>query len=152
MWMAEVSSGRRVTGRLLVAVGLVWIFWGFFGEVIELQMGRRLLSLPILPGIVLFFVGRSLIRRSRRKPLPAGGKIKAETPLPRPEPRVSAPGPTREIDRRNPRPVAEPDESEVMVEAFEIPEPELSTSAGTGARKTSAEMVAEARKRFGIGS
>ena len=144
--MAEVSRGRRVLGRLLTALGLAWIFWGFLGPAFESGFGNSLVDVPIFPGIVMFFIGRVLSgggRRRRTKPQ-EDTSTEARVP-PRPEPRVRpAPIPERTIAK--PVPATEPDAvSEVILEAFEAPEPDLAVPA----RKTSAEMVAEARERFG---
>ena len=147
--MAEVSRGRGIFGRLLAAIGLVWVFWGFFGSVIGLQFGRDLVALPILPGLVIFFLGRALARRASRGELSSRGEATAEDQSPPPDPRVR-PSPVPEPIRLEAEAVPEPDRvSDVIVGAFEPPEPELSVPDYPATRKSSAEMVAEARQRYG---
>ena len=62
-----MSNGtqRGRIGRFLTAIGFVWIFWAVITSmgILDLQFGRSFVSVPILPGIILLFVGR-LIRRS----------------------------------------------------------------------------------------
>lgn len=153
--MAEVSPKRAVIGRVTAAFGLAWIFWAFFGEVIGLQLGRTLLSVPILPGIALLFIGRAISRGSRVRPgseaEPLGRPLGTQTrrrpvetmprsPSPRPRP---SPPPVRP-ESMTPEP-----ERDAMA-AFEgIAEDIAEAVEGTTVRKTSAEMIAEARERFG---
>jgi hypothetical protein len=149
--MAEMSRGRGVFGRLLTALGLAWVFWGFFGPVIGRQFGNSFVDLPPLPGIVIFFIGRALTRgggRGESRPQ-QDTRPEAQAP-PRLEPPVR-PAPAPERTTQELRPVAEPVAlSEVMLEAPpEGSEPDLPVSDAVAIRKTSAEMVAEARKRYG---
>ena len=148
--MAEISRGRGIFGRLLAGFGLVWVFWGFFGSVIGSQFGNDLVDLPILPGIVVFFLGRALTRGTRRVEPSAQPETPAETRVPpRPETRVRS-SPVREKTRLEVPPVLEPASvAEDIVEALEAPEPRSSMLDGRSTRKTSAEMVAEARERYG---
>lgn len=146
--MAEVSRGRGIFGRLLAALGVAWVFWGFLGPVIGLQFGSSLVDLPILPGIVIFFIGRALNRGSRRDASTPEQDVPKEAPVPpRPEPRVRpAPVPERPVREPSPEPVAI---SEVILDSFEAPEHDLPDPDDIPVRKTSAEMVAEARRRYG---
>lgn len=148
--MAEGSRGRGIFGRLLAALGLAWVFWAFLGPTIGLQFGNALADLPILPGIVIFFIGRALSRGRRGDESTPQQDTSTELPAPpRPEPRVG-PAPKPERAPREPLPMTEPlAVSDVMIEVFESPEPDLPVPDEMSMRKTSAEMVAEARKRFG---
>lgn len=155
--MAEASPKRAVVGRVTAAFGLAWIFWAFFGEVIGLQLGRTLLSLPILPGIALLFIGRAISRGSRVRPgsgpeaEPPGRPLGTQTRR-RPvetTPRSSSPRPRPSPPPVRPEPMTPEPETEAMA-AFEgIAEEIAEALEGTTVRKTSAEMIAEARERFG---
>lgn len=163
--MAEVSRGQNVFGRLLTAAGLVWVFWAFFGEVIELELGRRLVSLPVFPGIVLLFIGRAIARGARRGEIETRQRPSTSQTDTRPEPRRSRPSPapakrpeTRvELEPAAPPPVTpEPAERsgrapspEVMIGSLGRSGDGSSDAEKTPVRKTSAEMVAEARARYG---
>jgi len=148
--MAEVSRGRGIFGRLLVAVGLAWVFWGLFGPAIGVQFGNSLVDLPILPGIVILFIGRSLSRGNRRRsPEPQHDAPTGVRVPPRPESRAR-PAPIPETNMREPRSATETAAvPEVILGAFEVPEPDLPAPDELPIRRTSAEMVAEARERFG---
>ena len=147
--MAEVSRGRGIFGRLLAGIGLVWVFWGFFGSVIGQQFGNDLANLPILPGIVIFFLGRALARRPRKEPS-AQREVPTETRAPRRPGAQVRPSPVRHQTRPEASLAPEPaGVSEVIDETFEAPEPRMSMLDGHFTRKTSAEMVAEARERYG---
>ena len=148
--MAEVSRSRRVLGRLFAGLGLAWIFWGFLGPAFESGFGNNFVDVPIFPGIVMFFIGRVLSGGGRRRRSEPQEDTPTEVGIPpRPEPRVRpAPIPERSIAK--PVPATEPDAvSEVILEAFEVPESDLTVPGEVPPRKTSAEMVAEARERFG---
>lgn len=124
--------------------------WGFFGPAIGLQFGNPFVDVPVLPGIVIFFIGRALSRRSTQGASRPQRDTPTENRVPsRPEPRVKpAPMPERSI--QEPLPETEPVEvSEVIFEALESPEPDLTVPGEMPNRKTSAEMVAEARERYG---
>ena len=137
-------------GRLLAAIGLVWVFWGFFGAVIGLQFGNDLLRLSPLPGIVIFFLGRALARRAQRGELSPKRESPSEAQVPaRLEPQTT-PSPVRERSPQEPPAAPQsPGVAEVIMETFEPPEPQESLLEAPGSRKTSAEMVREARERFG---
>lgn len=147
--MAEVSRGRGIFGRLLTAFGFVWLLWSFFGELVTLELGATPIDLPLLPGFVFLFLGRALSRGARRRPIESTSD---ESPRPqsrRPaQPRVQPKPSPRESILERPEPVVEDQVmiEEVMVQALETDEAPV--SEGTAARKSSAEMVAEARQRF----
>ena len=147
--MAEVSRGRGVFGRLLAGSGLIWVVWGFFGSLIGRQFGIDLVDLPILPGLVIFFLGRALARGAGRgEPSPQREPAETQAP-PRSEPRVR-PSPVREKPRLEVPPMPEPAVvPEVIVEAFEPTDAQPPIVEAMPARKSSAEMVAEARERYG---
>lgn len=150
--MAEVSRGRTVFGRLLTALGFVWVFWSLFGDLVTLELGTTPVSLPLLPGFVFLFVGRALSRGARRQsaPEPVEQQRPART-APMPAPRtVEPPPPPSRPKFEAPMPIVEEDQvamEEVMTEAMEAELERMSD--GSEVRKTSAEMVAEARQRFG---
>lgn len=150
--MDEVSRGRTVFGRLLTALGFVWLFWSLFGDLVTFELGTTPINLPLLPGLVFLFVGRALSRGARRRvdPAPAEQQRPATT-VPRPAPRSVEPSPSPSRPTYEaPMPIVEQDQvaiEEVMTEAMEAELQRISD--GTEVRKTSAEMVAEARQRFG---
>ena len=150
--MAEVSRGRTVFGRLLTAIGFVWLFWALFGDLVTLELGTTPINLPLLPGFVLLFVGRAVSRGSRREPEPAPvEQPRRPRTFSMPTPRSTQPPPSP--SRPKPEltvPIVEEDQvamEEVMTEAMEAELERMSD--GSEVRKTSAEMVAEARQRFG---
>lgn len=148
--MAENATRGRI-GRGLTALGIAWIIWSFISGsgLIDLEFANRFVNVPLLPGIALVFLGRVLGRNARRaesrddsaeqatspvSPTPAS---RTPAPKPRPEPRVSI--------ERAPEP-----EARILSEAVSGMEEEIADAVDlSGTRKTSAEMVAEARKRFG---
>lgn len=148
--MAEGSRGRGIFGSLLAGSGLIWVLWGFFGSSIGRQFGIDLVDLPIFPGLVIFFLGRALARGSGRGEPSSRRESPAGTQAPpRPEPQVR-PSPVREKPRLEAPPVPEhAGVSEVIIEAFEAPEKQPPIVDAMLARKTSAEMVADARERYG---
>lgn len=142
------DSRQRMLGRLITALGLVWILWSIFtgSGLIDLELADELVGLPILPGIVLLFIGRLIGRGQRRAEEPEAEEHASASPATTRRPAPQRPTPTRvlEIESR-PEP-----EAEAVVEAMENMGEEIAEAIGqTGKRKTSAEMVAEARERFG---
>lgn len=145
--MAEnVVRGRL--GRILTAVGIIWIIWSFISGsgLIDLQFGNTFVDLPLLPGIVLVFLGRVLGRNSGGTRAEDEAQVTSDpapaeappAPTPRPRPRVV------EI-QTDPEP-----EARVLAEAIGDMDDEIARAVDPGGpRKTSAEMVAEARERFG---
>lgn len=147
--MADGSGGRGIFGRVLTFGGIAWIFWAVFGQVIALEFGSGALDLPLLPGLVILFLGRALTRaRGGQEPVPQ-------------EPGSGSKQPTRPRPQARPRPVsvhrasqpvsASPERVETVEE---VPEPyeetgDMPQPAEMPPRKTSAEMVEEARARYG---
>lgn len=141
-------------GRLMTIFGIAWILLPLFAAITGLRPGLGLADLPILPGIILLFVGRAMVRRSRR------GRIEDMTsgPAEQGEPTgasqstpVRTPSPPRPVTPRvrEIRTAPEP-EAEAMAEALGNMEEEIAEALQqAGSRKTSAEMVTEARERFG---
>lgn len=153
--MAE-GSPRKVFGRLLTVVGFVWLFWAVVGGMIASELGRNLLTLPILPGIVLLFIGRAFSRSSRRRQREQEVETPDETPATRQAPESirppsirPAPSPTRTVASRRIESAPEP-EADAIAEALGDMQQEIADAVvSIDSRKTSAEMVAEARERFG---
>lgn len=148
--MAEVPRGRALFGRFLTSFGFIWLLWAFFGELVAVEFGVTPIDLPLLPGFVFLFLGRALSRGARR---PAGPEPQ-ESPQPqtrRPAPLQAEPRPSMPRARfEEPEPI-ELEETvaieKIVAEAIEGEVDRIAEEAGT--RKTSAEMVAEARERFG---
>lgn len=144
--MAENATRGRI-GRGLTALGIAWIIWSFISGsgLIDLEFANRFVNVPLLPGIVLVFLGRVLGRNARRvesqddsAPQETPSPSSAPTPLPRPKPRVA-------VIESTPEP-----EARVLSEAVSGMEEEIADAVDlSGTRKTSAEMVEEARRRFG---
>lgn len=149
--MSEVSRRRAISGRLLTALGFVWLFWSLFGDLVTLELGTTPINLPLLPGFVFLFVGRALSRGARRQPMPAPVEPQRPTRTQSPAPQRVEPQPTPSRPRfEPPEPIVEEEHvaiEEVMTEAMKAELQRMSD--GTEARKSSAEMVAEARQRFG---
>lgn len=155
--MAE-SSGRKVFGRLLTALGLAWIFWAVAGDRFAMELGQTLVSLPLLPGIVLVFIGRAVTRSSRGRrgegepePQPVTSPPQRRPPPRsiRPESMRPSPPPAAPTERRSIQTSPEP-EADAISDALENMQEEIADAVvPVGSRKTSAEMVAEARRRFG---
>lgn len=157
--MAE-SSRRNVLGRVLTVLGFVWILWAVAGDMVAFEMGRNLVSLPLLPGIVLLFIGRAVTRSSRRRqneelpgleaePLSNPSKRRLPPESIRPSSMRPSPPPDPPVERRSIRTSPEP-EADAITHALENMQEEIADAVGSAAaRKTSAEMVAEARRRFG---
>lgn len=144
--MAENATRGRI-GRALTAFGIAWIIWSFISGsgLIDLEFADRFVDLPLLPGIALVFLGRILGRNARRAEAedlapdtaPEANTAPPPTPIPRPE--------RRRVIETTPEP-----EAQILSQAISGMDREIAEAADpTGTRKTSAEMVAEARKRFG---
>lgn len=149
--MAEVSRRRGVFGRFLTAFGFIWLLWALFGELVTLELGATPIELPLLPGILFLFAGRALSRGARVRPATSEPEEPRQSETPRParrpvEPRYPVSRPRLEepesIGMEEPVVVEEVVAEPMKAELDAIPEE-------TGVRKTSAEMVAEARERFG---
>lgn len=148
--MAEVSNGRARFGRFLTALGFVWFFWALFGRLIMVELGTTPLDLPILPGFAILFLGRAL-SRGARAPTTEPESVEsppARTPTRRPAPvEAPPPPPPPVVDLSELLEVEQPVIDEAMPADGEIDMDQgLSDSPH---RMTSAEMVAQARKRFG---
>lgn len=142
-------------GRLMTIFAIAWILLPLLAAITGLRPGLGLADLPILPGIILLFVGRAMVRRSRRgriEDMTSGQAEQGEqatvasrsTPVRTPAPPRPVTPRTREI-RTAPEP-----EAEAMAEALGNMEEEIAEALQqAGSRKTSAEMVTEARERFG---
>lgn len=150
--MAESSRGRSLFGRLLTGFGLVWLFWSLFGDLVTLELGTSPISLPLLPGFVFLFIGRALGRGARRRvPEPQEAESPRPQPTRAPDPRPVESLPSLPKSRtRDVIPVVEEEPiavAEVITESVASDMEQMIEQAGT--RKSSAEMVAEARERFG---
>lgn len=143
-------------GRLITIFAIAWILLPLLAALTGLRPGLGLADLPILPGIILLFVGRAMVRRSRRgsiEDLPGSGQAEPgeqatgapqSTPVRTPSPPQPVTPRVREI-RSAPEP-----EAEAMAEALGNMDEEIAEALQqAGSRKTSAEMVTEARERFG---
>lgn len=193
---SDSARGRTLFGRLLTALGLIWLFWAIITSrgLVDLEFGRNLVSLPIFPGIVLLFIGRAIARSSRartRREEPVsetpsrGSRSQPLRPSVRPAPERAESAPPAEPSRPSVQPSSQQTESpssadylpqrsgrqgkepvsiEELVLTQVSAEKELEISADdedgtltessspdrqTGRPKTSAEMVAEARQRYG---
>jgi hypothetical protein len=128
-------------GRMLTGLGVAWMGWAIVTGLVRIDPD---LSLPFLPGLLFFFVGRALTKAGRREPLedagPSWQEPQRQTPAPPPRRRqVSTPGP--EI-RHQPEP-------ETPVEHLpEIPDLEAAI-LDAPPPMSSEEMLAEARRQFG---
>lgn len=143
-------------GRFITTFGIAWILLPVLVAITGFRSALGLADLPILPGIILFFVGRAMVRRSRTESiedLTGPGQVESgeqaprapqSTPVRTPPPPQPVTPRVREI-RTAPEP-----EAEAMAEAIGNMEEEIAEVLQQAAsRKTSAEMVAEARERFG---
>lgn len=136
-------------------MGILWMAWSIIFGLFEPARGS--FDLPFLPGLLFFFVGRALRKAGRREPLPAdesssqerrvgAGTPRSPRPAPRreqrtryqpePETRPASPMPTSTEPEAGSEPMS--DLAGLEEEILELPPP-----------MTSAEMVAEARRRFG---
>jgi hypothetical protein len=128
-------------GRLLTALGVLWMGWAIVTGLLRVQPD---ISLPFLPGLLFFFVGRAMTRAGRRESLDDAGQSsqesQMETPAPSPRRRqVSRPATET---RFQPEPETPTDTLPVIPDlekAILDPPPPM----------TSEEMVAEARRQFG---
>lgn len=153
--MAE-GSRRKLFGRLFTALGFFWLFWAVVGGMLSAELGRNLISVPILPGIVLLFVGRVINRTSSRSERDDQTEPEQVSELSQ---RRQAPASIRPVSiRPAPSPSAAPrsiqtapePEAEAVAAAVDNLQQEIADSVGSvDSRKTSSEMVAEARERFG---
>ena len=150
-------------GRIFLIVGFIWLFAALFGEEFGLP------PLGILPAIVFIFLGRALRRQARRRAsdetLPDQPQTRVETPEPVERPlnterqQTPLPPPPPPRVARTP----EPDAMEEVSERNELLEkilasddalkrsgPKTTPDADKDHKplKTSAEMIAEARKRW----
>lgn len=153
--MAEPSP-RTAIGRLFMGLGLAWVLWSLivsFG-LIDVELSGRFVDLPIIPGILLVVLGRGLARRVPRqidvpRPVPPSPPKMQRRPPPAPRPpsyQKPAPVPA---PRDETLPVMEPDVDK-MAEALESMATDMVDAIeGSTVRKSSEEMVAEARRRFG---
>lgn len=141
-------------GRLLTILGIVWILLPLLAAITGLRLLLGFVDLPILVGIVLLFVGRAMVRRSRRKSIePIAGSEQAERGEQAPPQDISVrtpPQPKPVTPRAREIQTAPEPEAKAMAEALENMEEEIAEAVQqAGSPKTSAEMVAEARERFG---
>lgn len=147
-------------GRILQILGWLWVIAGFVGPRLDLPIP----TFSVLPGIILIFIARALRRRARRQ-MP-------ELPTGRPEPEPMPPERTLNTERQKtsplpPRPVerelepdpprSDEDHNELLekilganeeMEKPATPTRVTPTRPDTKTPLTSAEMVAEARKRW----
>ena len=129
-------------GRILTALGVVWMGWAIVTGLLRFDPD---LSLPFLPGLLFFFVGRAMTKAGRREPLedadPSWQEPQMQTP--------PVPSPRR---RQSSRPAAEiryqPEPDTPVDPLAEIPDLEAAI-LDAPPPMTSEEMVAEARRQFG---
>lgn len=135
----RAGSKTAALGRMLTALGVLWMAWSLVTELVRVDPD---ITLPFLPGLIIFFVGRALARAGN------GGtgdeSASGEQPTPvrdasrRPRPAVDEPRPVRRYERE-PEPELEPEPLLAdLEEAILDPPPPM----------TSEEMVAEAKRRF----
>lgn len=149
-------------GRVLQVIGWLWLISGFVLPMFNLP------DLGFFPGLILVFVARILRRQADRQQLPdtsMGPVEPSETP-PQPASREIRPAPTPEPARRLPPPVLDPepdrdvvleqvvleaadrvDEVEMMADDAEMPASDPGDDL-LATPKSSAEMIADARKRW----
>jgi len=151
-------------GRILQVVGWVWVAVGLFGSMVGLP------DLNFFPGIVLVFLSRALGRQARRNepdelaadtaPLPERqlNTERVQTQEPAPSPRaqgLARPVETTAKPSGQPSPPEERNEilERILAAGSDVAgdsrpaEPEES-SLEAGQPMTSAEMIAQARKRW----
>lgn len=158
----------RVVGRILQAVGWIWIVAGFAGPAFGFDAPN------FFPGIILLFISRFFRANAARTEPPEDDgeatapqperilntdRVQTPPPAPRPAPRP-APQPTP--PRPDPifeKPAAEPEDIGTEEDLFErillagtaaADEMEKSAEPGSDVKhKSSQDMIAEARERWG---
>ena len=165
------SNPLRVIGTILTIVGSIWIGFFFLGGIALLdEVGLDIQALGVfgtlIPGFILLGIGRALRRRGRqREPQPA------ETGRPTASQRSRTPEPDKEIPRETSTPasierreeirtertnvarrledvLAEMEDGETADERSDVSAAKR-TEPLSGSPKSSEEMIAEARKRWG---
>lgn len=125
-------------GRLLTALGVLWMAWAIVtGLLIRVQPD---ISLPFLPGLLFFFVGRAMTKAGRRKPLEDAEPSSQVPPAPSPR--------RRQVSRPAPEPRHQPEPERPTDPVLEIPDLEEAI-LDAPPPMSSEEMVAEARRQFG---
>lgn len=161
-----MNEAMAVVGRILQAIGWVWLALGFFGPFLNLPI-----DLNIFPGIILIFISRLFrTQAARRGPQESEEQAPTEEQV---QPRILNTERSQTVPAPTSRPQTEPARSEVkepkpevkrqeMVEQILMagtdlatgpPSPESDTPAGEEAPVpsrplSSAEMIAEAHKRW----
>lgn len=156
--MAEGRTGGFF-GRLLAAVGLVWVLWGIISSLglVDIQFVDDFVEFSPWPGLFLVFVGSLLARNARRRREHSPAEPPPTTPqrpsTPRPHRIPPPPSETRGVARVPEIPEIPPTpqpEAEAVAEAMKDMDQEIAAAVEEmGRRKTSAEMVAEAKERYG---
>jgi hypothetical protein len=154
-----------VLGRILQAIGWLWVLAGFFGNFINLPVGN------IVPGIILLFIARVVRAQAGRRERAEGPEdvlatqsVPTDTQTaprrvpsmrPPPEPRVEpAPTPSRHASAEPERSRSEALEKILLAgnaleEDLGSTEVEIPVELAEGeVRLSSAEMIARARQRW----
>ncbi|MCZ6504860.1 MAG: hypothetical protein O6834_02620 [Actinobacteria bacterium] len=155
--MASAETRNRL-GRILSTVGSVWIALYFIARFFDFggtPLGDILESfgLSFFVPILLLFAGRTIQRRSRRTSLEDASMSSPEsqsTPPPAPRPAPSRPAPPPPVIKPAPVDPAPVDMDE-LAEAIGFDASEETTSlpgVEVEGPKTSAEMIADAHRRY----
>lgn len=156
-----------VLGRILQAIGWIWLALGFFGPAFDLPIQPN-----IFPGIIILFLARILRSQGQRSAPeePAEARPVEQEPQPRalnterirtPETPSQKPPPSSPVTHSTRAPSAEARRQEMLEQilvagtdlATEAASPEPSPVAdeevpATPSPMSSAEMIAQARKRW----
>lgn len=151
----------RAIGRILQVIGWIWIAAGFIGPIFGLDVGS------FFPGIIVLFVSRFLRGQTARQEkedeqVEASEQTKASPPVqgrPVPTPASPPPRPEPVVVKSFDPPEMEPESSleDVRAEVAgifaatlsgESADSDVSRPEGEFRPKSSAEMIAEARRRW----
>ena len=156
----STRTRRSRLGRFVTTIGFVWIFWAIITSLglLSLQFGSGLATLPILPGFILLFLGRAIRRSGRSASDDDDQTVEDQQEAAQRSQSLPEQVPVYEPIRSAPeRTVASRvEESEPAIEALIITDAIegmdqeiVEIAASRTERKSSAEMVDDARKRFG---
>lgn len=164
------DTNRSVPGQIMVTVGVLIFAFVLLANMIGVRPNPvlRFLEAYLIIPIVMIFAGRAMIRRARRDSPPP-----VEWPPQREEPAPRQPAQPRQQQTPRPAPplnLESPDMDDIVVAARAtrqarvaettpgvMPQPKVSDmvpkQAGKGDKpKSSDEMIADAKKRLGIGT
>lgn len=157
----------QVLGRILQVVGWLWVAAGFFGPALNLPF-----DLNFFPGIILVFISRILRAQAARyggdeeepvTPASTRQPVEVQRPAPRPQPERRPRPEPREAETTSADAEANRQEmlEQILITGTEVAEEEASPApeaepaeieetdhSGSSGPMSSAEMIAQARKRW----